>query len=587
MGFIISNFCQAGGFWERSAEDFLGRLFSLFIEVKHFHHGDQEMKSKEKDTIVDIESIPEELTDYDQWVNWKREIRDEKETKIPINPNTGKYASTSDSRTWGSFEEATEGLENYDVNGIGFVLTADDPFVGGDLDHCLDSETGELSEQAREVVRLVDTYTEKSPSGEGLRFIAKGKLPGSKTRKGNIELYQKSRYLTITGWHLANTPTEIHERQDQIDAMYYKHIDTSPSLPICKRPDSPPCELDNDEIMENARRLAGSKLDALRQGITSGYPSASEADLAFCGMIAQVTHGDVEKIDQIFRQSQLMRPKWDAKRSANGKTYGEMTIQKAITSSNNPFHIAEANIESMLVKVKKAPGTALRLILETPDYLRGLAFLAKNDQAKYELALAKLKELGLKARELTSLKSAVASEKKRLKQHKDSDSQEQGGTPVSDFLTNPPVPKTFLIPTGYRLSQDGIMRMGLPSPGRGSIDRLIAAAPVLIQGRLKDTHDQSEQLKMVWRRDKKWQTLTVPRGIIMNSRLITSLADQGFPVNSETARFVVEYLDLLEAINLQQIPVATISSRLGWQGEMGKKGGFSAAGGTFWRMGKR
>ena len=146
------------------------------------------MKSEERGNSVNIDSIPEELTQWDQWVNWKIEIRDGKKTKIPVNPNTGKYASTSDSSTWGTFEEAIEGLEKHRVNGIGFVLTADDPFVGGDLDHCLDLETGEMEERASEIIGGVVTYTEKSPSGEGLRFIAKGKLPGPRTRNGPAEL---------------------------------------------------------------------------------------------------------------------------------------------------------------------------------------------------------------------------------------------------------------------------------------------------------------------------------------------------------------------------------------------------------------
>ena len=60
----------------------------------------------------------------------------------------------------------------------------------------------------------------------------------------------------------------------------------------------------------------------------SGYPSQSEADLALCNLLAYWTGSDRERVDRLFRQSGLWRPKWDERRGE--QTYGEQTIATAI-----------------------------------------------------------------------------------------------------------------------------------------------------------------------------------------------------------------------------------------------------------------
>ena len=64
--------------------------------------------------------------------------------------------------------------------GVGFVFTADDPFVGIDLDDCI--ENGELHPDAVEIVRQLDSYTELSPSGSGIHVIIRAGLNGDRHR---------------------------------------------------------------------------------------------------------------------------------------------------------------------------------------------------------------------------------------------------------------------------------------------------------------------------------------------------------------------------------------------------------------------
>ena len=133
---------------------------------------------------VKLDTIPEELKKLPQWVNWKYEHNDGKLTKVPKNPKTLNNAASNNSSTWGTFELACKKIDRAD--GIGFIVTAHDPNTGVDLDHCRNSQTGEIEPWAREIIERINSYTEISPSGEGIRIFVEAKLPQCKKR-GNIE----------------------------------------------------------------------------------------------------------------------------------------------------------------------------------------------------------------------------------------------------------------------------------------------------------------------------------------------------------------------------------------------------------------
>jgi putative DNA primase/helicase len=144
-----------------------------------------------------LENIPEEMRQRPQWLVWKLEERDDKLTKVPyIAGGVGK-ASSTDSLTWRSFEEAVQALETGRYNGIGFVFSSGDPFAGVDLDNCRDPETGELEEWAAKIVEAFGSYAEASQSGTGVHIIVKGKAPNKK--RGKVEAYSSERYFAMTG----------------------------------------------------------------------------------------------------------------------------------------------------------------------------------------------------------------------------------------------------------------------------------------------------------------------------------------------------------------------------------------------------
>lgn len=288
-------------------------------------------RSVSRDDFV-VEAIPVALRDHRQWVAWRMTGRDGKSTKVPIDIHSGSEASSTNPKTWTGLEEALAYYrENGErINGIGFVLTADDPFCGIDLDDCI-HEDGTLEPWAQEIIDSLSSYTETTPSGKGLHVWVLGRKSGDRCRKGKIEIYHGQRYLTVTGHHLSGTPLAIEPRQAQLDALYQKVFDTNPDdvrLPTAATPPT----LTNDEVIRKAQSAAnGERFQKLWHGDISDYASASEADLALCSMLAFYVGHDATRIDALVRQSKLYRDKW------NRKDYREATIQKSLAGLTETY----------------------------------------------------------------------------------------------------------------------------------------------------------------------------------------------------------------------------------------------------------
>jgi putative DNA primase/helicase len=87
---------------------------------------------------------------------------------------------------------------------------------------------------------------------------------------------------------------------------------------------------DDDLINTAIKAKNGAKFAALMSGDDSDYGSRSEADMAFCNLLAFYTK-DAEQIDRIFRRSGLMREKWDR------DDYSIRTIQEALDTVTEQY----------------------------------------------------------------------------------------------------------------------------------------------------------------------------------------------------------------------------------------------------------
>jgi len=291
------------------------------------------------------QNIPKELRDLDQWLVWRLEERDGKKTKVPYDAKTGRKGKSNDPATWASFDAALQAYEAGGYSGVGFAFREGDRLSGADLDHVIDTETGEVQQLALEILeRFKGSYAEVSPSGTGLRIFVFGEPTrcGKGTEVKAVELYNHSspRFLTVTGLHWQGSSPAVTPQQDALDwlhATYFKPK-AKPKSNGKTAPDGHYAPTGGDDaLIERALKAKnGGKLRALLAGNSEGYPSQSEADAALCSILAFWTQ-DPAQIDRIVRSSGLMRDKWDTKHHADGRTYGEATIDNALANVGRTY----------------------------------------------------------------------------------------------------------------------------------------------------------------------------------------------------------------------------------------------------------
>ncbi|HVB24619.1 MAG TPA: hypothetical protein VNG51_21965 [Ktedonobacteraceae bacterium] len=295
---------------------------------------------------VQFGTIPERLQEHPQWVVWRYEVLQsadgEREIKKPpFSPRTGKRASVSRPETWGSFRDAQRAYETGNYAGVGIVLTPALGIVGIDIDHCIDEE--QISDEAQQLITAIDSYTELSPSGAGIRMLAEAKLPGAFRRKGTIEMYEDMRYLTITGHSLPHTPPEIRQRNRELYTVYQRLFPQERRKENTGGGDAPQADrqyrrsLSDEQVLQKAthahnaatfkRYYAGDY--SLWEGAGAKHRSRSEADFTLVLLLLYWTNNDTVQVDRLFRHSGLMRSKWN--RPVKGQeTYGERIVSDAL-----------------------------------------------------------------------------------------------------------------------------------------------------------------------------------------------------------------------------------------------------------------
>lgn len=308
------------------------------------------------------QAIPQELRILKNWVCWQA-VKDERShsgvSKRPIDPKTGNFAKSNDPSTWADFDTAAAASKNW--SGIGFMFGGSGYF-GVDLDD-INEELREYSEGKEnivtEFVNTLGSYAEASQSGAGIHIICKGALPKGGRRKGKVEMYDTGRFFVMTGQPISEY-AEIVDCSDSIKALHEKYIgggkEPVPEIHHVSIPQT------TDEVIKAAiNSKNGSKFKALFSGDISGYGSQSEADMAFCNMLAFWTGCDAQKMDAIFRVSGLMREKWD--RSQSGSTYGALTLQKAIADcaevyrgkGSGSYHVNIGSSDNGLISIGEKP----------------------------------------------------------------------------------------------------------------------------------------------------------------------------------------------------------------------------------------
>ncbi len=368
-------------------------------------------------------SIPQELKELRQWVCYRIEVRDGEKTKMPYSRDHGgrMRAKTNDSTTWLSYDDAVQmaSMPLSGLDGIGFVVSANDPYVFIDLDHVVDD--GVIEGWAQAIVDNVGSYTEFSQSGTGIHIVARAKKPGPRCKTAKhprFEIYENVRLAVFTGKLVPAAVTEITDAQDAVNEVYVGVFGENPrnTPPTETTRNARPVGMSDPALVEKAMSAAnGDKFGRLWNGNTGDYNGDdSAADMALCYMLAFWTQRDPARMDRLFRESGLMREKWDQRRGE--RTYGEMTIDAAVQQTTEVYQCSTrissnqkvteeqlAQARERIARAKEAANAAA--VFEAVDALAVLT------QGEYADVVKELKN-AVSQLDLKELKSAVSRARK-------------------------------------------------------------------------------------------------------------------------------------------------------------------------------
>lgn len=279
--------------------------------------------------------FPEILTAANKWICWKYETVNGRKTKVPYNPRNKSKAKATDPATWTTYRKAIKAIG---YNGIGYVFNGDGIF-GIDIDHCIDEKTNELDPDIKEMIELLDSYTEKSPSGYGIHII--GLYTGKNKqgqRKDKYEMYFTDRYFTMTGQTLLDRP--IQDLTDKVEILrktIFKKKKSQTNNSIKPKAKTRPISYTDQELLEKMFKWKnGNLLAALYQGENPMcHGDVSSNDFYFIKNIYFANNNDIIQAERIFRNSGRMRPKWDEIHYSNGDTYGQRLLKDALANGGS------------------------------------------------------------------------------------------------------------------------------------------------------------------------------------------------------------------------------------------------------------
>lgn len=273
---------------------------------------------------VKLEGIPLALRREPRWACWRSfwQLHDGKTTgrwsKLPCQTN-GLPAKTNDRTTWTSFDHAYEARARFD--GIGFMLG--NGWAGIDLDDMLSGP----------IVDRIPCYIERSPGGKGLKAIGRSSRMGGEIKPMGNTTWQGPRFFATTGQGSYGDPT--------VDITYLLNEWFPPRTTAAVLGDKPAWvregdvrgveafaaeRMTDDQVVQ--RILVSAQADKfirLAKGDMTEYgDDHSRADQALCCILAYWCGNDLDQIDRLFRDSGLMREKW------NATSYRRATLLKAV-----------------------------------------------------------------------------------------------------------------------------------------------------------------------------------------------------------------------------------------------------------------
>ena len=304
---------------------------------------------------MNYSAIPANMVNLPNWVA--------RQGKIPYGIN-GKPAKSNTPSTWSTLQKVKDFLKGAPpaFNGLGLMLERKNKIVCVDVDHCLEND--KPNRTATKVLEKIQTYTEISQSGTGLHFFGRGTMPKSSVKfkspfddGTHIEMYagmddknDGGRFIALTSnvyegrktlqdiqggidWLLSMAPAGKAKAPDKDNHSILPPVAIKENTDDTITVSGVTYTADDIPALINERQTGTKQFkwhNLFYEGDLDAYDNdQSRADSALCSILCFWCHGKPALIDKVFRQSALMRNKWDEKRQG-AKTYGELTIENAL-----------------------------------------------------------------------------------------------------------------------------------------------------------------------------------------------------------------------------------------------------------------
>lgn len=202
----------------------------------------------------------------------------------------------------------------------------------------------------------------------------------------------------------------------------------------------------------------------------------------------------------------------------------------------------------------------------TPEVIGALALLQKEAPLEFQKHKARFKG-HINLNDL----SKIIAEERRKSFHVESSSTERistsqgtSKTPKTTKSLIPDCPIDLRIPAGFSVDATGVCEYRERMDG-DVIRNPASGVPVVLTSRLYNMDTDIEKVEICFKYYNQWRRTVQPRSTIFSSRSIVKLSDWGLNISSETAKYLVKYLQQMEAMNQDRIPLCYSVSRLGWR----------------------
>lgn len=285
---------------------------------------------------LNLNNIPQELKNDGLFCTWRLI---EGKGKVPFNPVTGYGAKSNIKNTFNSYGIVIGYLGDYALDG-GLGLGLFNGFSAIDIDNCID-ENGVFSDMALYIIEYMNSYTEISPSGRGIRIIFKTDVeltkdnPLYRIRDSQIglEVYiseSTNRYVTLTGNRISEDSNINHLDITPILEKYLK----KESKIVPQKAMNTSIITDSDKRIEKYLKNNYSFSQLWYKTPDGSGGNESEDDMSILNHLAYVLEGNYEAIATAFENSPYFagKDKAHTDKWLVRKDYKLTSIQNAITS---------------------------------------------------------------------------------------------------------------------------------------------------------------------------------------------------------------------------------------------------------------